>query len=110
MNFIFQTKGIANVFKKIWEKLLLNASEELTMKYNVHFYFVNLRVISLGMMKSILICYFQVKADVTEGSVRLADAIGNDSDAVICATGFRRSLDFLAPWKVSCYLPILFYF
>ncbi|MCD7445941.1 hypothetical protein HAX54_024642 [Datura stramonium] len=42
-----------------------------------------------------------VKADVTEGSARLADAIGNDSDAVICATGFRRSLDFLAPWKVD---------
>lgn len=42
-----------------------------------------------------------VKADVTEGSARLADAIGNDSDAVICATGYRRSLDFFAPWKVD---------
>lgn len=61
-------------------------------------------------MKSILLCYFQVKADVTEGSARLADAIGNDSDAVICATGYRRSLDLLAPWKVSSYLAILFFF
>ncbi|XP_059289214.1 uncharacterized protein At2g34460, chloroplastic-like [Lycium ferocissimum] len=42
-----------------------------------------------------------VKADVTEGSAGLADAIGTDSDAVVCATGFRRSLDFLAPWKVD---------
>ncbi|KAF9590060.1 hypothetical protein IFM89_030372 [Coptis chinensis] len=30
-----------------------------------------------------------VKADVTEGSTKLAEAIGNDSEAVICATGFR---------------------
>lgn len=43
----------------------------------------------------------QVKADVTEGSVKLAEAIGDDSDAVICATGFQRSWDLLAPWKVS---------
>uniref|UniRef100_A0A5B7A8A3 NAD(P)-binding domain-containing protein n=2 Tax=Davidia involucrata TaxID=16924 RepID=A0A5B7A8A3_DAVIN len=42
-----------------------------------------------------------VKADVTEGSTKLAEAIGDDSDAVICATGFRPSWDLLAPWKVD---------
>ncbi|XP_059665110.1 uncharacterized protein At2g34460, chloroplastic [Cornus florida] len=42
-----------------------------------------------------------VKADVTEGSTKLAEAIGADSDAVICATGFSRSWDLLAPWKVD---------
>ncbi|KAL9687857.1 hypothetical protein QQ045_032265 [Rhodiola kirilowii] len=41
-----------------------------------------------------------VKADVTEGSEKLAEVIGDDSDAVICATGFRPSWDLLAPWKV----------
>ncbi|KAK9267960.1 hypothetical protein L1049_010397 [Liquidambar formosana] len=42
-----------------------------------------------------------VKADVTEGSAKLAEAIGEDSDAVICATGFQPSWDLLAPWKVD---------
>lgn len=42
-----------------------------------------------------------VKADVTEGSDKLAEAISDDSEAVICATGFRRSWDPLAPWKVD---------
>ncbi|KAK6124087.1 hypothetical protein DH2020_042172 [Rehmannia glutinosa] len=42
-----------------------------------------------------------VKADVTEGSTKLAEAISDDSDAVICATGFRPSLDLFAPWKVD---------
>ncbi|KAK6932234.1 NAD(P)-binding domain [Dillenia turbinata] len=42
-----------------------------------------------------------VKADVTEGATKLADAIGADSDAVICATGFRPSWDLFAPWKVD---------
>eukprot|EP01018_Ginkgo_biloba_P026102 Gb_02610 [translate_table: standard] len=42
----------------------------------------------------------KVKADVTEGAVKLSEAIG-DAEAVICATGFRPSLDFLAPWKVG---------
>ncbi|KAL6567307.1 hypothetical protein OROGR_000975 [Orobanche gracilis] len=42
-----------------------------------------------------------VKADVTEGSTELADAISDDSDAVICAAGFRPSWDLLAPWKVD---------
>ncbi|XP_052179322.1 uncharacterized protein At2g34460, chloroplastic isoform X2 [Diospyros lotus] len=42
-----------------------------------------------------------VKADVTEGSTNLAHAIGDDSDAVICATGFQPSWDLLAPWKVD---------
>ncbi|KAJ0791475.1 putative NAD(P)-binding domain, NAD(P)-binding domain superfamily [Helianthus annuus] len=47
--------------------------------------------------------YCQVKSDVTEGSEKLADAIGDDSDAVICATGFQYSWDLLAPWKVDYY-------
>ncbi|KAF6156123.1 hypothetical protein GIB67_024093 [Kingdonia uniflora] len=42
-----------------------------------------------------------VKVDVTEGPEKLAEAIGDDSDAVICATGFRPSLDLFTPWKVS---------
>ncbi|GAV66454.1 NAD_binding_10 domain-containing protein [Cephalotus follicularis] len=42
-----------------------------------------------------------VKADVTEGSVKLAEAIGDDSEAVICATGFRYGWDLFAPWKVD---------
>ncbi|KAF7120075.1 hypothetical protein RHSIM_Rhsim13G0194200 [Rhododendron simsii] len=42
-----------------------------------------------------------VKADVTEGSTKLAEAIGGDTDAVICATGFRPSLNLLTPWKVD---------
>lgn len=41
-----------------------------------------------------------IKADVTEGAAKLSEAIG-DAEAVICATGFRPSLDFLAPWKVD---------
>ncbi|XP_028764843.1 uncharacterized protein At2g34460, chloroplastic [Neltuma alba] len=42
-----------------------------------------------------------VKADVTEGSDKLAAAIGDDSEAVICATGFRPGWDLFAPWKVD---------
>ncbi|PPD82532.1 hypothetical protein GOBAR_DD20537 [Gossypium barbadense] len=42
-----------------------------------------------------------VQADVTEGSAKLAEAIGEDSDAVICATGFRPGWDLFAPWKVD---------
>ncbi|VFQ60271.1 unnamed protein product [Cuscuta campestris] len=42
-----------------------------------------------------------VKADVTEGCNKLADAIGEDTDAVICATGFRPSWDLFSPWKVD---------
>ncbi|KAF8408899.1 hypothetical protein HHK36_004968 [Tetracentron sinense] len=42
-----------------------------------------------------------VKADVTEGATKLAEVIGDDADAVICATGFRPSWDLLAPWKVD---------
>lgn len=41
-----------------------------------------------------------VQADVTEGADKLATAIGN-VETVVCATGFRRSLDFFAPWKVD---------
>ncbi|URD97642.1 NmrA-like family [Musa troglodytarum] len=41
-----------------------------------------------------------VRADVTEGSEKLAEAIG-DAEAVICATGFRYSWDIFAPWKVD---------
>ncbi|XP_022146656.1 uncharacterized protein At2g34460, chloroplastic [Momordica charantia] len=44
-----------------------------------------------------------VKADVTEGSAKLAEAIGSDSEAVICATGFRPGWDLFAPWKVDNY-------
>ncbi|KAG9145856.1 hypothetical protein Leryth_020194 [Lithospermum erythrorhizon] len=42
-----------------------------------------------------------VKADVTEGSDKLADAIGENWDAVICATGFRPSWNLLSPWQVD---------
>ncbi|KAL5771991.1 hypothetical protein ACOSQ2_011915 [Xanthoceras sorbifolium] len=42
-----------------------------------------------------------VKADVTEGSEKLAQVIGDDSEAVICATGFRPGWDLFAPWKVD---------
>ncbi|KAK1281387.1 hypothetical protein QJS04_geneDACA003152 [Acorus gramineus] len=41
-----------------------------------------------------------VKADVTEGAEKLVEAIG-DAEAVVCATGYRRSLDLFAPWKVD---------
>ncbi|KAF9590067.1 hypothetical protein IFM89_030379 [Coptis chinensis] len=44
-----------------------------------------------------------VKADLTEGPAKLAEAIGDDSEAVICASGFRRSWDFTQPWKVDNY-------
>lgn len=43
----------------------------------------------------------KVKADVTEGPEKLAEAIGDDLEAVVCATGFRPGWDLLAPWKVS---------
>ncbi|KAJ6333260.1 hypothetical protein OIU77_009178 [Salix suchowensis] len=42
-----------------------------------------------------------VIADVTEGSDKLVQAIGDDSEAVICATGFRPGLNLFAPWKVE---------
>ncbi|KAB5534294.1 hypothetical protein DKX38_017380 [Salix brachista] len=42
-----------------------------------------------------------VIADVTEGSDKLVQAIGDDSEAVICATGFRPGWDLFAPWKVE---------
>ncbi|XP_041025953.1 uncharacterized protein At2g34460, chloroplastic isoform X2 [Juglans microcarpa x Juglans regia] len=42
-----------------------------------------------------------LKADVTEGSEKLSEAIGDDSEAVICATGFRPGWDLFAPWKVD---------
>ncbi|EEE65684.1 hypothetical protein OsJ_21302 [Oryza sativa Japonica Group] len=40
-----------------------------------------------------------VRADVMEGTDKLVDAI-RGADAVVCATGFRRSFDPFAPWKV----------
>ena len=46
----------------------------------------------------------QVKADVTDGSAKLAEAISDDSDAVICATGFSYGWDVFAPWKVNLIL------
>ncbi|KAH9749381.1 hypothetical protein KPL70_005361 [Citrus sinensis] len=42
-----------------------------------------------------------VKADVTEGSAKLSEAIGDDSEAVVCATGFQPGWDLFAPWKVD---------
>ncbi|VVB02052.1 unnamed protein product [Arabis nemorensis] len=42
-----------------------------------------------------------VRADVTEGPEKLAEAIGDDSQAVICASGFRHGFDLFAPWKVD---------
>nr|POF16890.1 serine/threonine-protein kinase atm [Quercus suber] len=39
--------------------------------------------------------------DVTEGSERLAEYIGDDSEAVICATGSKPGWDLFAPWKVD---------
>ncbi|KAK4857950.1 hypothetical protein QYF36_008619 [Acer negundo] len=42
-----------------------------------------------------------VKADVTEGSEKLAQVMGDDSKAVICAMGFRPRWDLFAPWKVD---------
>ncbi|KAM1796472.1 hypothetical protein ACFX11_036711 [Malus domestica] len=42
-----------------------------------------------------------VKADVTEGSAKLADVISDDSEAVICATGCRPGWNLYAPWKVD---------
>ncbi|CAO2823414.1 unnamed protein product [Amaranthus hypochondriacus] len=44
-----------------------------------------------------------IKADVTENAEKLAEAISDDSEALICATGFQRSWDPLAPWKVDYY-------
>uniref|UniRef100_A0ACD5WWM1 Uncharacterized protein n=1 Tax=Avena sativa TaxID=4498 RepID=A0ACD5WWM1_AVESA len=41
-----------------------------------------------------------VRADVTEGADKLVEAV-RGVDAVICATGFRRSFDPFAPWKVD---------
>ncbi|KAK9996728.1 hypothetical protein SO802_021414 [Lithocarpus litseifolius] len=38
---------------------------------------------------------------VTEGFERLAEAIGDDSEAVICATAFKPGWDLFAPWKGS---------
>lgn len=41
-----------------------------------------------------------MRADVTEGSEKLAEAIG-DAEAVVCATGFQPSFDVFSPWKVG---------
>lgn len=49
----------------------------------------------------LLSCCIKVKADVTEGSEKLAEAIGDDTQAVICATGFRPGFDLFAPWKID---------
>ncbi|CAH2079720.1 unnamed protein product, partial [Thlaspi arvense] len=40
-------------------------------------------------------------ADVTEGPEKLAKAIGDDYEAVICATGFLLGFDLFAPWKTD---------
>lgn len=47
-----------------------------------------------------------MKADVTEGSAKLAEVLGDDSEAVICATGFRPGWDLFAPWKASWFVSI----
>ncbi|CAL4963620.1 unnamed protein product [Urochloa decumbens] len=41
-----------------------------------------------------------VRADVTEGADKLVEVV-RGVDAVVCATGFRRSFDPFAPWKVD---------
>ncbi|XP_066326961.1 uncharacterized protein At2g34460, chloroplastic-like isoform X2 [Miscanthus floridulus] len=41
-----------------------------------------------------------VRADVTEGVDKLVEAV-RGVDAVVCATGFRRSFDPFAPWKIT---------
>ncbi|CAN6194852.1 unnamed protein product [Urochloa humidicola] len=41
-----------------------------------------------------------VRADVTEGADKLVETL-RGADAVVCATGFRRSFDPFAPWKVD---------
>ncbi|CAO1942847.1 unnamed protein product [Urochloa humidicola] len=43
-----------------------------------------------------------VRADVTEGADKLVEAV-RGADAVVCATGFRRSFDPFAPWKDTLY-------
>lgn len=48
-----------------------------------------------------------MKADVTEGPDKLMRAIGDDSDAVICATGFRPGWNLFAPWQVVILLFLL---
>ncbi|KAK4369015.1 hypothetical protein RND71_012807 [Anisodus tanguticus] len=45
------------------------------------------------------------EADVTEGSAKLADAIGDDSDAVICATGFVEIVGTLEVGRVHTVQP-----
>ncbi|GAU13756.1 hypothetical protein TSUD_82650 [Trifolium subterraneum] len=60
-----------------------------------------LPVLLVALGKESLNSYLQkVKVDVTEGSDKLAEAIGDDTEAVVCATGFRPGWDLLAPWKV----------
>lgn len=56
--------------------------------------------VEFGLDEWVGVYVVQVKADVTEGSDKLAEAIGDDSEAVVCATGFRPGWDLLAPWKV----------
>ena len=52
-------------------------------------------------MNYCVMCLFQVKANVTEESEKLVEVIGEDSYAVIRASGFRPGWDLFAPWKVS---------
>ncbi|GAU50914.1 hypothetical protein TSUD_91670 [Trifolium subterraneum] len=60
-----------------------------------------LPVLLVALGKESLNSYLQkVKVDVTEGSDKLAGAISDDTEAVVCATGFRPGWDLLAPWKV----------
>lgn len=40
-----------------------------------------------------------MKADLTEESAKLADAIGDDSDVAICTTGFYQNILEVIPEK-----------
>ncbi|CAH2053075.1 unnamed protein product [Thlaspi arvense] len=42
-----------------------------------------------------------LQADVTEGPEKLAEVIGDDYQAVICATGFCPGFDLFDPWKTD---------
>ncbi|EFJ21681.1 hypothetical protein SELMODRAFT_106162 [Selaginella moellendorffii] len=65
----------------------------------IHF-FLPLHFSAIAKARLVCSSLSQIPADVTQGTNPLTTSIG-DADAVICATGFRYSLDVLAPWKVD---------
>lgn len=75
----------------------------------VSFIIFSIQNFSLNWVNSLSLNLLQVKADVTEGSAKLSEAIGDDSEAVICATGFKPGWDLFAPWKVNYLLIHLFF-